>query len=274
MGRRSRLSTWWAVTVLSAALVLGACDDDGGSSAPEGVSSERVVFAVDEGGDGANASDDELEAAAEILERRFTALGVEGADATVDGEQIVVTGGGVQEWAEDVTATGEFEIRPVEAIVPPQLSESSDPPGRPEGVAIEGPDGLVELDVLPLRDAAATGSAEIRYGVGESVLGGDAVRAAKAEFFGGSMGWIVVMRLSDDGERTLDDLARERVRLDPPRNAIAIVVDGAVVSAPVFNEPNFRGDLQITPFATEREAQVLAALLGDGPLPVPLKVAA
>lgn len=55
--------------------------------------------------------------------------------------------------------------------------------------------------------------------------------------------------------------------------AIAIIIDGETVSAPIVNEPVLGGMVQISGGFTEKEANELAVMLASGGLPAPLKIA-
>lgn len=94
---------------------------------------------------------------------------------------------------------------------------------------------------------------------------------AKAEIDAG--GWVVIAKLRDGaaGEDQWNALAKTCYDGGEtcPTKAIAIVLDGQVVSAPVVQTPNFSGGtVQISGNFTEREAKDLAKILQFGAVPV------
>jgi preprotein translocase subunit SecD len=83
---------------------------------------------------------------------------------------------------------------------------------------------------------------------------------------------VVNLSLKDDGAAAFNKLAQESYPKQPPQNAVAIVLDGVVQSAPAFNEPNFEGgNVQISGSFGESDAKDLATVLQYGALPVVLK---
>jgi preprotein translocase subunit SecD len=110
-----------------------------------------------------------------------------------------------------------------------------------------------------------------RYQLGPAAFTGRGVSGARAEFQGGTQGWTVILSLKDDGEAAFNKLAGESYPKPPPQNAVAIVLDGIVQSAPAFQEAQFSGDIQITGDFSETEARDLATVLQYGALPVQLE---
>ncbi|MGB2840485.1 MAG: hypothetical protein WBC76_11710 [Actinomycetes bacterium] len=99
-----------------------------------------------------------------------------------------------------------------------------------------------------------------RYGLGPSELPADAVDQAIA-LQDQSGGWVVQVSLDADAAATFADVTRRVASLGPPLNQLAIVLNGAVVSAPAVQEPITGGLLQITGSFTQQEAEALAASL-------------
>jgi hypothetical protein len=97
--------------------------------------------------------------------------------------------------------------------------------------------------------------------VGPEVVGGDAVRSARAQLNGSQ--WSVSITLTDAGLRSFNDLAAACFDRKPacPVARIAIVVDGVVQSSPSVQTPSFNGPIQISGDFSEREAKDLAAQL-------------
>lgn len=94
----------------------------------------------------------------------------------------------------------------------------------------------------------------------------------------GGIGWIVLLEFDSEGARAVAETSTRLTALwdcSPPGanpcNAIAIVLDGVVVSAPRFNEPILGGRVQIEGNFTEEQARDLATVLADGAPPVRLE---
>jgi preprotein translocase subunit SecD len=139
-----------------------------------------------------------------------------------------------------------LEMRPVVLMLPP--------PSESEGQAVGVGPGYDLLDGT----AAANG---IRYGVAPAELTERDVADARAHRVPG-VGWVVDLTLTRDGMRALDAMAEELYPKSAPQNSVAIVVDGTVQSAPVFQEPRFRGgQVQISGSYTEDQAKAVAASL-------------
>ena len=90
-------------------------------------------------------------------------------------------------------------------------------------------------------------------------------------------GWVVEIQFNSEGADALSSLSRELVGLSEcapqspgPCNAVAITVNGVVISAPRFNEAINGGSVQIDGSFSAGEAQDLALLLD--PLPARLSL--
>jgi preprotein translocase subunit SecD len=112
----------------------------------------------------------------------------------------------------------------------------------------------------------------IRYELGPAAFTGRLVNSARAEFQGGQQGWVVNLSLDDEGATKFNELAATSFPKQPPQNAVAIVLDGVVQSAPTFNESSYEGgNVQISGDFSETEARDLATVLNYGSLPVVLE---
>ncbi|MEO8106711.1 MAG: hypothetical protein ABI720_05275 [Actinomycetes bacterium] len=100
-----------------------------------------------------------------------------------------------------------------------------------------------------------------RYGLGPSEIPADAVDQAIALQGQSGAGWVVQVSLNADAAQTFADVTKRVATLGPPLNQLAIVLNGAVVSAPAVQEPISGGLLQITGTFTQEEAEALAASL-------------
>ena len=79
---------------------------------------------------------------------------------------------------------------------------------------------------------------------------------------GGSDDWVVQVQLTDAAAPRFEQLTERLAGFGPPLNQVAIVLNGAVVSAPAVQEPITGGTLQIAGGFTQDEAEALAASLG------------
>jgi preprotein translocase subunit SecD len=79
--------------------------------------------------------------------------------------------------------------------------------------------------------------------------------------------YYVLMHLDNRGKRIFERLTRENVG-----KALAIVLDDAIFSAPVIQEPIPGGEARITGNFTPEEARDLAIVLREGALPAPVTI--
>lgn len=79
---------------------------------------------------------------------------------------------------------------------------------------------------------------------------------------------LVTFELNGEGAKTFGDFTSNHVG-----EILAVVLDKAIISAPVINEPITEGHGQITGSKTMGEGRVLANLLNSGALPIPLRPA-
>jgi preprotein translocase subunit SecD len=101
-----------------------------------------------------------------------------------------------------------------------------------------------------------------RYGLGPSELSAGGVADAVALQGQASSDWTVQVTLTDEAAATFEDVTRRVSALGPPLNQLAIVLNDAVVTAPVVQEPIKGGVLQINGRFTQAEAEALATALG------------
>ncbi len=142
------------------------------------------------------------------------------------------------------------------AILPPlALGE----PGSTDGP------GILELPGSP-----HSGSS-VGYQVGPAALTNADVERARAELAYGGDGWTVDLGLNHHGEVAFNRMAHDLYHRSPPQDAVALVVDGVVQSAPAFQTDSFSGDVSIAGGFNETEARQLAATLRSGALPVHLR---
>lgn len=121
--------------------------------------------------------------------------------------------------------------------------------------------------ILPGRDASGP-----RYQLGPTALTGKLVTGADARFLGGADGWVVDIKFNSEGSAKFDALAAESYPKPDPQNAVAIVLDGVVQSAPAFQAASFSGgNVQVSGDFNQSDAEDLATVLRFGSLPVQLE---
>jgi preprotein translocase subunit SecD len=238
-----------------------------------------------------------LDKAVDIIRSRVDSLGVAEPEISRQGENVIIDLPGVRDRDKArrlVGQTAELRFRPVLGILPPEGATPSTtttssttttttpgvppPPSSSTTTTTTPPeipttsradDKANATVVLPLRES--DDGPQIRYQLGPAAFTGRGVSGAKAQFQGGTQGWVVVLSLRDDGEQAFNQLAQESFPKQPPQNSVAIVLDGIVQSAPAFQEPQFDGDVQISGDFSETEARDLATVLQYGALPVQLE---
>jgi hypothetical protein len=135
-----------------------------------------------------------------------------------------------------------LEIRPIQSLLPP--GDPTVPADADTVVEPESGNGL-------------------RYALGPVALSGPVVRRARAEDLGGTgRSWIVDVRLTPSAARQYEALGRRLADREPPQNAVAVLVDGAMESQTAFDPSSTGFDaIQIAGPLTGPEARELAASL-------------
>jgi len=184
----------------------------------------------------------------------------------------LVVGGGSDQGAtpspsQSEVTPGIFELR---QVLFQESGETQRRPPLPPGPAEGGKNAtrdLLRIDCdLPARPMAADDNVILcdsfgfRYGLGPSELPAGAVDQAIA-LQGQAGDWVVQVRLDAGAAKTFAEVTKRVSALGPPLNQLAIVLNGAVVSAPAVQEPISGGVLQITGSFTQQEAEALAASL-------------
>ncbi|HEV8618932.1 MAG TPA: hypothetical protein VGQ70_05500 [Candidatus Udaeobacter sp.] len=95
-------------------------------------------------------------------------------------------------------------------------------------------------------------------------LGGDRVSASNAYY--GNEGWTVQLKFDSEGARKFGQITEQYKGY-----RFAIVLDGAIQSAPVIRDAIYGGDAVITGRFTEEEARGLASVL-ENPLQTPVSI--
>ncbi len=238
-----------------------------------------------------------LDKAVDIIRNRVDALGVAEPEISRQGENVIIDLPGVRDRDKArrlVGKTAELRFRPVLAILPPETATTTTTTTRPStsttvvaGATTSSTSATTttttpEIETTRTADDEANATVvlrgretgegpPIRYQLGPAAFTGRGVSGASADFQGGTQGWVVILKLRDDGAASFNQLAQESYPKSPPQNSVAIVLDGIVQSAPAFQEPSFSGDVQISGDFSETEARDLATVLQYGALPVQLE---
>jgi preprotein translocase subunit SecD len=109
-----------------------------------------------------------------------------------------------------------------------------------------------------------------RYQLGPTVFTGKHINSAQ-ENYAPSTGYVVNVKFDGQGATLFDNLAATSINKTPPQNAVAIVLDNVVQSAPAFNATSFPNGVEISGNFSQSEAGDLATVLQFGALPVQLK---
>jgi hypothetical protein len=96
-----------------------------------------------------------------------------------------------------------------------------------------------------------------RYALGPAFVTGEDAVSATAGQPQNAQDWVVNVNLTEQGSRSLLEATTRLYQLRPPRNRIAVLVDGFVVSAPAPSGP-IDGGVEISGNFDEQRATVVA----------------
>jgi len=119
----------------------------------------------------------------------------------------------------------------------------------------------------------ACDSSYVKYLLGPVIIKGQNVNSAHAGIPWGGVAYQVALKLDPTGTDAFAQLTTKLAGQTSPMNQFAIVVDGAVVSAPAVQSAVTNGQAQITGSFTGQQAQDLASVLSYGALPLRFDVA-
>lgn len=201
----------------------------------------------------ADASDETMERARDIVERRIGELGASGATVVrQDRNRLLVTlrraadAGPVKAL---VGRSGRLDFRLVDLnVAPGELASGAAPPGT---------------RILPFANDGAAGRIAVRS---RPIVTGSMIVDARPGFDPAGNP-VVTIRFDEAGSRRFERATRENVG-----RPFAIVLDDQVISAPAINEPITGGQAQIGGGFTPVSANQLAISLRSGALPVDLAV--
>ena len=111
----------------------------------------------------------------------------------------------------------------------------------------------------------AEGDAGVKYLLSPAAVEGTDLNSADAVVPSQSVSWIVQLSLGGEGKSVFADLSRQMAGTG---QQFAVVLDGQVISSPVFNGAIPNGQAEISGNFTKTSAQALATSLKFGALPI------
>jgi hypothetical protein len=99
----------------------------------------------------------------------------------------------------------------------------------------------------------------VRFELGPAVTTGRDVVTATTQPAASGPQWVVALTLTPAGTSTVLAATTAASELASPRNSLALLVDGVVVSAPHFDAPVSGGGIEVTGPFTQQQAQILAS---------------
>jgi preprotein translocase subunit SecD len=117
--------------------------------------------------------------------------------------------------------------------------------------------GCPDLRIEPSEAVVAQNAEGVRDRLGPAIATDENVVAARVTQAGDPDGWFIDVQLDASGTTAMAAATRTAVAQPAPRNMIAILVDGVVVSAPIVNVPIDAGGLLIPGNFSKTDAQAL-----------------
>jgi preprotein translocase subunit SecD len=171
-----------------------------------------------------------------------------------------------------IGTTARLEQREVlEVLTPQDPSFASQPLTCDRDASTATPECPSSPDELADTDVWFLGQDGSKYHLGPVEITGEAIRKATAQYAtpsqgASNVGWQIQFEMTNEGA---DAFSEVTTRLQGRQ--LAIVLDGAVISAPVVQTPITDGIGVITGSFSKRRAQDLATVLNAGALPVQLE---
>jgi preprotein translocase subunit SecD len=187
----------------------------------------------------------------------------------------------VQRVLQIIGTTAQLEERPVVQVVPSSDAAYKDTQRTPRDPATGSFVAAPTDNITAYQDGndnAVFDEGETKYVLGPRVISGAELTKATAVFIsssqitngGGTPGWQVQFNLNKEGSKAFADATTAMVSKPAPTNELAVVLDGAVVTAPVVQGAITGGEGVITGGFSESQAKNLAVVLNSGSLPVQL----
>jgi preprotein translocase subunit SecD len=228
-------------------MTLVACSGQSGAKS----SGERTQSAVHFEVLDHNASQADLKRTASIVQRRLRSLGARNATVTVGTHELIARGNGVTTASRQSLDPSALEFRPVLIVLPPPLPRTATASTSPDQTVATARDGT-------------------RLVVGPVALTGRDVQSVSAQPEPATGHWAFVVRFTKAGEAAFNQLASTLYSNPPPRNEVAVLVNGVVQTAPTIEDRTFSGDVAIDAGYSEAQAREIAAMISA--LPVRLRV--
>jgi protein-export membrane protein SecD/preprotein translocase SecF subunit len=111
-----------------------------------------------------------------------------------------------------------------------------------------------------------------KYLLGPTNVEGSQINDAQFALDSGALGWTTNLNFDNQGQSAFGELTTKIATLASPRNRIAIVLDGKVVTAPRVDGPITGGSVRIYGGFTQQYAKELSNILKYGALPFSFKV--
>lgn len=241
-------------------------------------------------GESGKVTNEAIDQAVSIIRQRVDSLGVGESEVTSQGNgadrQIIISvpGDSGRRVVDLVGQTAELRFRQVLVVGAPVPTATGGTSSAtpPFGVSAAINDKYAALDCTQKINRQGSGSdvageaivacdrtGDSKYILGPAeVLGRQVSKAAASIDQTTGSGWYVTLTFDGSGTKDFGALTTRVTSLAPPLNAVAIVLDGLVVSAPRINEAITGGSAQITGNFTQGEAEDLTNVLKYGALPL------
>ncbi|MEU0521065.1 protein translocase subunit SecD [Streptosporangium sp. NPDC006007] len=164
---------------------------------------------------------------------------------------------------------------------PPQPAESDDPLAGVDPTGID-PAVLKQFETLDCSKDKGQGAQDdpnkqfvgcsedgsAKYVLDKAAVIGSSIATANAGVDQTTGEWLVQLSFKGQGPDQWSKVTTTAFNSQPPRNQVAMVLDGVVISAPVIQEPITGGRAQISGNFTDASANELASQLKFGALPL------
>ena len=221
-----------------------------------------------------------------ILRQRIDGVGVSESEIRAEGSEastkivVSVPGTTARELVALVGQTAKLSIRPV--LFAASAVSTSATITYPQYITQDSQRAFEALDCKSEVTSSADDPEKYLYSCDESkstkfILGPSDVEGSQVESaqfsLNNGLGWITAINFDRIGQASFGDLTTRIAGLPSPRNQIAIVLDGKVVTAPRVDGPLTGGSVSIYGSFTREYASNLANILKYGALPFSFQVA-
>jgi protein-export membrane protein SecD/preprotein translocase SecF subunit len=129
-----------------------------------------------------------------------------------------------------------------------------------------------QVDTITQPLVACDSGGQTKYLLGATQVDGSQVKGAQANFDNGGLGWTTDITFNSAGQDSFGALTTNVAAQKPPRNNVAIVLDGKVITAPRVEGPLTGGNVRIFGGFTQEYAVNLANILKYGSLPFSFQI--